>query len=82
MIIMKILKILLKSFLLFNGFIFFFLLVFKFIYPATSAFIYSNNSEQIKSIFYDDIKYIPISINNISLYLPLAVVASGRSKIF
>ncbi len=67
-------------FLLYNVFI---IIFFRFIDPASTAFIYQNIENPIGSLFSSaDINYKPVSIENISIYLPLAVIASEDQKFF
>lgn len=56
---------------------------FRFIDPASTAFIYQNSEGIISSLFSsNDIKYEPINIRRVSYYLPLAVIASEDQKFF
>ncbi|MBS3945236.1 MAG: monofunctional biosynthetic peptidoglycan transglycosylase [Melioribacter sp.] len=58
-------------------------IVFRVIDPASTAFIYQNIENPIGSLFSSaDIKYKPVSIENVSFYLPLAVIASEDQKFF
>lgn len=67
-------------FLLYNVFV---IIVFRFIDPASTAFMYQNVENPIGSLFSSvDIYYKPVSINNVSIYLPLAVIASEDQKFF
>ncbi len=67
-------------FLLYNIFV---IIVFRFIDPASTAFMYQNVESPIGSLFSSvDIYYKPVSINNVSIYLPLAVIASEDQKFF
>ncbi|NMB83200.1 MAG: monofunctional biosynthetic peptidoglycan transglycosylase [Ignavibacteria bacterium] len=67
-------------FFLFNLFV---ILFFRFVDPSSTAFIYQNVENPIKSLInLDDIKYKPTGINKISFYLPLAVIASEDQKFF
>lgn len=75
-------KIIIKIFFVFNIWVIFILLIFRIINPATSAFMLSNNEEEIESLFINDIKYKPTSLNKISNYVPLAVIASEDQRFF
>jgi len=67
-------------FLVLNIFV---ILFFRFIDPATTAFIYQNIENHLHTLFDpNDIKYKPININQISIFLPLAVIASEDQKFF
>lgn len=67
-------------FLVLNIFV---ILFFRFIDPATTAFIYQNIEDHLHTLFDpNDIKYKPININQISIFLPLAVIASEDQKFF
>lgn len=67
-------------FFLLNVFV---ILFFRFIDPASTSFIYQNIEFPITSLFKtEDIKYKPVSIYQISNYLPLAVIASEDQKFF
>jgi len=80
---LKIIGVLAKTFLVFTLWIIFLLIVFRFINPATSAFMYSSVKDSLSSLFSnEDIKYNPISIKKVSLYAPLAVVASEDQRFF
>lgn len=59
------------------------IIVFRVIDPANTAFIYQNIENPIGTLFSPaDINYKPVSIDNISIYLPLAVIASEDQKFF
>lgn len=67
-------------FILYNVFI---IIVFRFIDPASTAFIYQNIENPFGAFFSSvDVVYKPVSIDNISIYLPLAVIASEDQKFF
>ncbi len=67
-------------FILYNVLI---IIVFRFIDPASTAFIYQNIENPFSSFFSSvDVVYKPVSIDNISIYLPLAVIASEDQKFF
>jgi len=79
----KIFALLIKTFLLFTLWIIFLLIVFRFVNPASSAFMYSYVDNSLSSLFSsEDIKYNPISIDKVSLYVPLAVIASEDQRFF
>jgi monofunctional biosynthetic peptidoglycan transglycosylase len=72
-----------KLFLIYTAFVIFLIIFFRFIHPPVSAFIYSNNENPIVSLFsFDDVKHKPVSINKISRYSVLAVVASEDQLFF
>lgn len=59
------------------------IIVFRVIDPANTAFIYQNIENPIGTLFSPaDINYKPVNIENISIYLPLAVIASEDQKFF
>jgi monofunctional biosynthetic peptidoglycan transglycosylase len=61
----------------------FLIIFFRFIDPASTAFIYQNSEDLIPSLFINsDLNYKPISISKISYFLPLAVIASEDQKFF
>lgn len=69
--------------IVYNMFTLFLVLFFRFIDPASTAFIYSNITNPIKTLFSNsDIKYKPINIDNVSRYVPLAVIASEDQLFF
>lgn len=69
--------------IVYNMFVLFIVLFFRFIDPASTAFIYSNITNPFKTLFSNnDIKYKPINIDNVSRYMPLAVIASEDQLFF
>lgn len=66
-------------FALFNIFL---ILFFRFIDPASTAFIYLNIENPILTLIENDIQYSPTGINEVSAYAPLAVIASEDQKFF
>lgn len=79
----KILKSLFLVFLIYNAFVIFVILFFRFIDPSSTAFIYSKIEEPFISLFdTDDIKYKPVLLSNISYSTPLAVIASEDQTFF
>lgn len=79
---MKILNLMLRFFIAFLFSTVLIVIVFRFIDPATTPFIMYNSNESILNVFRCDVKYKPISINNISYYAPLAVIASEDQRFF
>ncbi|MEW6507556.1 MAG: monofunctional biosynthetic peptidoglycan transglycosylase [Bacteroidota bacterium] len=81
--IIKAAKSLLLILLIFFFYNLFTILFFRFINPASTAFIHQNIENPFSSILsYGDINYKPVSVENISVYLPLAVIASEDQKFF
>ncbi|MEG8945469.1 monofunctional biosynthetic peptidoglycan transglycosylase [Rosettibacter firmus] len=78
----KIFKVLFRTFIVFNLWVIFLLLFFRVVNPASTAFIYTNTTDNFKSLIDNDVKYKPISINKVSLYVPLAVIASEDQRFF
>lgn len=59
------------------------ILFFRFIDPSSTSFIYHNSEKLTASLFStDDFQYKPTALNNVSLYLPLAIIASEDQKFF
>ncbi len=59
------------------------IIFFRFIDPASTAFIYQNSEGLIPSLFTsNNVKYQPINISKVSYYVPLAVIASEDQKFF
>ncbi|MDQ7815865.1 MAG: monofunctional biosynthetic peptidoglycan transglycosylase [Melioribacteraceae bacterium] len=84
---MKLTATILKRFslfvLIFSMMNLFLIIFFRFIDPASTAFIYQNSEDIINSLFSSsDVRYKPISISKVSYYLPLAVIASEDQKFF
>jgi monofunctional glycosyltransferase len=72
-----------KLFIIYTAFAVFLILFFRFIHPPTTAFIYSDVDEPLKSLFStDDIKHQPISFDKMSRYSSLAVIASEDQVFF
>jgi monofunctional biosynthetic peptidoglycan transglycosylase len=58
-------------------------LFFRFVDPASTAFMYLNIEEPFSSLFRsDDISYLPTSINKVSFYVPLALISSEDQTFF
>ncbi|MEW6195849.1 MAG: monofunctional biosynthetic peptidoglycan transglycosylase [Bacteroidota bacterium] len=77
------LKIITSIFILYNMFVLFIVLFFRLIDPASTAFFYSNIADTVTTLFStDDIKYKPVSIDNVSRFVPLAVIASEDQLFF
>jgi monofunctional biosynthetic peptidoglycan transglycosylase len=56
---------------------------FRFVDPASTAFMYLNIEEPFSSLFRsDDISYLPTSINKVSFYVPLALISSEDQTFF
>lgn len=67
-------------FFLFNIFL---ILFFRFIDPASTSFIYLNLENHFRTLVDNsDIEYEPASISNVSVFVPLAVIASEDQKFF
>ncbi len=77
------LKFLASVVIIYNMFVLFIVLFFRIIDPASTAFIYSNIANPVTTLFStDDIKYTPVSIDNVSRFVPLAVIASEDQLFF
>jgi monofunctional glycosyltransferase len=83
---MKVVWIIIKYCFLFSLFytalVVFTLLFFRVIDPPVSAFIYSNSDPVTEVFSYSDIKQKSVSIQNMSRYVPLAVMASEDQTFF
>jgi monofunctional glycosyltransferase len=72
-----------KLLLIYTAFVAFLILFFRLIHPPTTAFIYSDVGEPIKSLFStDDINHQPVSFDKMSRYSALAVIASEDQVFF
>lgn len=59
------------------------ILFFRVINPSATAFILANSDFTFSSLFIlEDIQYKPVSIQNVSVYVPLAVIASEDQRFF
>lgn len=68
---------------LYTAWVIFILLSFRFINPASTAFIYSNIKNSLTTLLSNkDINYKPVSLNQMSIYAPLAVIASEDQRFF
>lgn len=72
-----------KLFLIYNGFVIFIILYFRFIPPASSAFMNTSVDNPIINLFTSsDLNYTPVPIDQITRYSVLAVVASEDQRFF
>lgn len=71
-----------KFVLIYNGFVVFLILFFKFINPPVTAFMYSESDSLLGIFKTNDIYYKPVSINQVSVYVPLAAIASEDQMFF
>lgn len=82
-IIIGSLKFCIQLFLLYTTTVIIMLFFFRFVNPASTAFIFSNIEEPLKTLFTtEDVKNKPVSIDKVSAYAPLAVVASEDQRFF
>lgn len=71
-----------KLFLIYTVFVIFLIFFFRFIHPPVSAFMLSE-SDSITSLFnFNEIIYKPVSIKDVSKYVPLAAIASEDQLFF
>ncbi len=82
-IIFSSVKFVIKFLLLYTLITVIILLVFRFINPASTAFMLSNIEEIIPSLLStNDLQYKPVSLKDVSIYVPLAIVASEDQRFF
>jgi len=78
----RVIKYFLSFVVIYTAFVVFILLFFRFVDPPATSFIFSE-SDPILSLFsWFDIKSKPVSIQNVSKYVPLAAIASEDQMFF
>ncbi len=81
-IFLKVIKFLASLFALYTAFSVFIILFFSIIDPPVSAFINSKSDPFLGLISFSDVKQKSVSVQNVSKYVALAVIASEDQRFF
>jgi monofunctional glycosyltransferase len=81
-LVWRTLKFCLYLFLLYTAFSVFIILFFRFIDPPVTAYIYAKSDLLLGLFSPNDVYHMPIKIQHVSRYAPLAVIASEDQKFF